>query len=105
MKEFLVYTGLRIVLFLASFGVVVGIWSLATGGKVPVFWTLVLALAISGVLSYYLLNRQRSAFAERVEERASRASAAFEAHKAREDEDAAAGGTVEGSVEGEDPRP
>ncbi len=87
MKEFLVYTGMRIVLFLASFGVVIGIWSLVTDGQVPVFWTLILALVISGVLSYYVLNRQRAAFAERVEERASRAAAAFEAHKAREDSD------------------
>ena len=34
-----------------------------------------------------ILNRQREAFARRVESRASRASAAFEERKAREDQD------------------
>jgi len=37
------------------------------------------------VASYYLLNRQRDALARRVEQRAARASAAFEERKARED--------------------
>jgi uncharacterized membrane protein len=68
-KEFVVYTALRIVLFLASFGIVVGI----------------MAFLVSGVASYYVLDRQREAFARRVESRAARASAAFEERKARED--------------------
>lgn len=87
MKEFVVYTALRIVLFLASFGVVVGVMALVLDGQVPLFWAVVLAFLISGVASYYLLNRQREAFARRVETRASRAAAAFEERKAREDQD------------------
>lgn len=44
-----------------------------------------IAFAVSGVLSYFLLNRQRDAFARKVEERASRAASAFDERKARED--------------------
>lgn len=86
MKEFVVYTALRIALFLASFGVIVGVWALVTGGRVHLFLSVVLAFLVSGIASYFLLSRQRDAFARRVEERAARASAAFEARKAREDQ-------------------
>lgn len=87
MKEFVTYTVLRIVLFLASFGVVVGVMALLLDGQVHLFWAVVLAFLISGVASYYVLNRQREAFARRVESRASKAAAAFEERKAREDQD------------------
>ena len=88
MREFAIYTGLRILLFVASLITVMLIWSLLSSSReVPGIWAVVVAFAISGVLSYFLLNRQRAAFARRVEERASRASAAFEARNAREDRD------------------
>ncbi len=87
MKEFVVYTALRIVLFLASFGVVVGIMALAFGGRYNLFWAIILAFLISGVASYFILDRQREEFARRVETRAAKAAAAFEERKAREDED------------------
>jgi hypothetical protein len=85
-KEFVIYTALRLVLFAAAFGIVAGIW-LAVSDSVPVMWVLVIALVVSGVASYYVLNSQRESFARRVDERARKASAAFEAHKAREDAD------------------
>ncbi|CAM3635290.1 DUF4229 domain-containing protein [Nocardioides zeicaulis] len=87
MKEFVTYTALRIVLLLASFGVVVGVMALLLDGQVHLFWALVAAFLISGIASYFLLDRQREAFARRVELRASRAAAAFEERKAREDRD------------------
>lgn len=83
-KEFIVYTALRLVLFAASFAIVAGIW-LAVSDSVPLMWVLVIALVISGVASYFVLNRQRERFARRVEERARKATAAFEAAKAKED--------------------
>ncbi|WP_346386256.1 DUF4229 domain-containing protein [Nocardioides sp.] len=86
MKEFVIYTGLRIVLFLASLGIVIGVW-LLVGDNVPVLWAVAIAFLVSGVGSYFMLDRQRAAFAQRVEERAARASAAFEARKASEDVD------------------
>lgn len=87
MKEFVVYTVLRLVLFMASFGVVVGLMALAFDGRYNLFWAIILAFLISGVASFFILDRQREAFARRVEARASRASAAFEERKAREDQD------------------
>jgi hypothetical protein len=87
-KEFLVYTGLRILLFIAMVALVVGVWSLLDGdGRINVLWPVVIAFALSGVASYFLLNRQRDAFARKVEERAARATAAFEERRAREDRD------------------
>jgi predicted Co/Zn/Cd cation transporter (cation efflux family) len=86
-KEFVVYTVMRIVLFMASFGIVVGIMALAFDGRYNLFWAIILAFLISGVASYFILNRQREAFARRVEARAAKASAAFEERKAREDQD------------------
>lgn len=85
-KEFVVYTALRILLFLASLAVVIGVWMLVAG-RVPVTWAVVIAFVVSGVASYFLLNRPRAAFARRVEERAERATAKFEEMKAREDRD------------------
>ena len=85
MKEFVVYTALRIVLFLASFGIVVGIMALAFDGRFNLFWAVILAFLISGIASFFILDRQREAFARRVEARAAKASAAFEERKARED--------------------
>lgn len=87
MKEFVVYTVLRIVLFMASFGVVAGVMALVFDGRFNLFWAVILAFLISGIASYYILDRQREAFARRVEDRAAQASAAFEERKAREDQD------------------
>ena len=48
---------------------------------------LILALAISGLASYFLLGRQRAALARHVDTRARRASEKFEQMKAKEDVD------------------
>ena len=87
MKEFLIYTLMRILLLLGSFAIVTGIWAFFNDGKVHVFYAVILAFLISGVLSYFVLNRYREAFARRVQARAERASAAFEERKSREDAD------------------
>ena len=86
MKEFVVYTALRVLLFVASFGVVLGLWALLAD-SVPLLWVVVIAFVLSGIASYFVLNRPRAAFAARVEERAARATAAFEERRAREDAD------------------
>ena len=84
MKEFIVYTGLRILLFIAMVALVVGVWSLLDGdGRINLLSPVVIAFALSGVASYFLLNRQRDAFDRKVEERAERATAAFEERRAR----------------------
>ena len=59
MKEFVVYTLLRIVLFLASLGVVIGVMALLFDGRFHLFWAVVLAFLVSGIASYFILERQR----------------------------------------------
>ena len=89
MKEFWIYTGLRIALFLASLFLVTGVW-LALSEAVDAssaLWIVVISFLLSGVGSYFLLNRQREAFARRVEERAQRMTARFDEIKSREDAD------------------
>ena len=85
-KEFVVYTGLRIGLFLASLVVVFGVWALVAD-TVPILWVVVISFVMSGLASYFLLNRQRAAFARRVELRAERMQERYEAMKAKEDVD------------------
>lgn len=86
MKEFVVYTGLRLLLLAASFVVVAGVWGLVAG-EVHLVWALVIAFLLSGVASYVLLARHREAFARRVQSRADRATARFDEMRSREDED------------------
>ncbi len=85
-KEFWIYTGLRIGLFLGSLAIVVGIWA-AVAGDVNGIWAVIIAFLISGVGSYFLLNQQREAFAQRVQVRAEKATAKLEEMRAKEDED------------------
>lgn len=82
----MIYTGLRLVLFVLAFLVVAGVWMLFAD-EINGLLALVIALVLSGIASYFLLNGPRDAFARRVEERANRASAAFEQLKAKEDDD------------------
>ena len=86
MKEFWIYTGLRIAVFVASLGVVAGVWMLVAD-EVPVLWVFVVAFVLSGVASYVLLARPREALARHVEARAGRAADAFEARRSKEDAD------------------
>jgi hypothetical protein len=90
-KEFVVYTGLRILLFAVTLLVVLGIWLGVSGSHdltlEMIIWPILIAMVISGLASYRLLGRQRAAFAQVVERRAAKASAAFEEMKAKEDDD------------------
>jgi uncharacterized membrane protein YfcA len=86
MREFAVYTGLRLLMFAATFGIIVGVW-LLVGDKANILVAVVVAFIVSGVGSYFLLNRPREALAKRVEVRAARATKAFEERKAKEDVD------------------
>jgi hypothetical protein len=90
-KEFVVYTGLRILLFVLALLVVLGIWlGISRDNSLTLeqlIWPILIAMVISGFASYKLLARQRNAFAQVVERRAARASAAIEQLKAKEDDD------------------
>ena len=85
MKVFWVYNGLRFLVLLATFAVVIGIWQVATG-NVHLLYSLIISFIVSGVISYPLLNKQREAWALRIDQRARKATEAFERLRAREDE-------------------
>lgn len=85
-KEFWTYTALRAGLFIATLVTVVGVWMLVAD-QVPLLWAIVVAFVVSGVASYFVLNRSREAFARRIQVRADRASAALERQRSKEDAD------------------
>jgi len=85
-KEFLLYTVLRLAVFAATLGVVLGVWLLVAGSANAAL-AVIVAFVLSGVASYFLLARQRAAFAARVEARAARANQTFEEMRAKEDVD------------------
>jgi hypothetical protein len=85
-REFVVYTALRLALFAVTWAAVFGAWALAAE-EVPLAWTFLIALVVSGIGSYVVLRGPRERFAQRVQVRAERASAAFEERRAREDVD------------------
>jgi hypothetical protein len=88
-KEFLVYTALRLSMFVVALLVTVTVWLIPSHGSLTyndIFWSFVIAFAVSGVASYFLLNPFREAFARRVQARAERATARFEEMRSREDQ-------------------
>jgi uncharacterized membrane protein len=85
-KEFWVYTLMRLSLFIGSFVLIFFVWYVAKG-DVPVFWVVVLAFVASGLASYFLLERQRERFAVKVEGRAARMAQKIEEQRAKEDVD------------------
>ncbi len=82
----MVYTALRLAVFAATLGVVLGVW-LLVADRANLLVAVVIAFVVSGVVSYFLLARPRAAFAARVEARAERANRAFEEMRAKEDAD------------------
>ncbi len=85
MKEFIVYTALRLLLFAAVLTVVLGLWVKLLGTGSALIWPLVLSFLISGGLSIVLLNGPRQAFAERVERRADKVASKFDELRRKED--------------------
>lgn len=85
MKEFWVYTLMRLGLFVGAFLIVFGLW-FVIAGEVDVLWAVVVAFVVSGIGSYVLLERQRSAFAEKVEARARPIEQKFDAMRTKEDD-------------------
>ena len=86
MKEFWIYTLLRMLLFVASLGIVVGVWFLLAD-EVLVLWAVVIAFLMSGMGSYFLLNHPREALARRVQTRAEAMTAKVEEMRSKEDAD------------------
>lgn len=85
MKEFWVYTLMRLGLFLGAFLIVFGVW-FAVAGEVTVWVAIVIAFLLSGIASFVLLDKQRAKFAQKVEHRARPIEEKFEAMRTREDD-------------------
>jgi hypothetical protein len=84
-REFAIYTALRLMVFVAVLGVVLGVWARLFGGDGGLIWPLLFAFVVSGVISLYLLDRPRLAFARRVQARADKAKTRFDELQAGED--------------------
>ena len=86
MKEFWTYTLLRIGLFVASFAVVWGVYAVVAD-TINLLVVVLVAGAISAVLSWRLLRGPRERLAASVQQRAANASARFEEMRSKEDVD------------------
>ena len=88
MKYFVVYTVLRIGLFLATAAVLTSLAMLVLGSSQEVYWgSLFAAAVLSSLLSLKLLAGPRERLARSVEDRATRARAKLEEIRSREDVD------------------
>lgn len=83
----MIYTVLRLLLFIATYAVCAGIWALLVGQDGLLLVPLLAAVIGSSLLSLKLLAPQRERFAAVIEARADKASRRFEERKAREDTD------------------
>lgn len=86
-KPFVIYTLLRLGLFVATYAVLGGLWILLVGTDGSLLWPFIAAVIVSSVLSLKLLSKHRERFAAVVQQRAERATARFDEIKAREDAD------------------
>jgi hypothetical protein len=86
-KAFVIYTLLRLLLFVATYAVLAGIWVLAFGGGGVLLVPFLAAVIVSSFLSLKLLAPYRDRFAAVVQARAERATKRFDEIKSREDAD------------------
>jgi len=75
-KQFAIYTAARLVLFLVSYGAIVGAYLLISGADtIPLLWPFLAAVVVSAIASVFLLRKQREDFARAVHGRAERSMA------------------------------
>lgn len=83
MKAFAVYTGLRLVLFAACFGL---LW-LVLRDQLGIFPLLLLGLILSAILSVFVLRAARERLAGTIEDKATRISRRIDESRRAEDVD------------------
>jgi hypothetical protein len=86
-KAFVIYTAMRLALFVACYAALGGLYVAAFGRTGALFWPFIAAVVVSSLLSLKLLAPQRERFAQVVEARATRATTNFEKRRASEDVD------------------
>lgn len=87
MKHFLVYSLLRVGLFLACLFLAWPLLGLFLSDKNALIWGVVAAAVVSSVLSLVFLTGPRERFADYLEHKAGRAKERFEESRSREDVD------------------
>ncbi len=70
MKDFWIYNALRLSLLISSFAIVLALWAWLDDGQVNIIGVAVIAFLLSGVVSWFLLARQREKVALRLQDRA-----------------------------------
>ena len=86
-KPFLIYTALRLSLFVTTYAVLALTWGLVFGEAGILLVPFLAAVIISALLSLKLLAPQRERFAAVVQARAERATQRFEEQRSKEDVD------------------
>ena len=86
MKPFVIYTGLRLAMFVACYALFGWIYA---GLRQPgaLLWPFLAAIVVSSLLSLKFLAPQRERFAAVVQARAERATSNFEEMRSKEDQD------------------
>jgi hypothetical protein len=84
-REFAIYTVMRLLLFVVTYAVLAGVWVLLFGRSGLLLVPFLAAIIVSSLLSLKYLAPQRDRFAAVVEARAQRATQRFDEIKARED--------------------
>jgi hypothetical protein len=86
LRQFVVYTGARFLLFAVTWALVWLVTSMwQDWNTVTALWTALIALAISAVASLVLLRGLRDRLAEQVQDRAQRIQHRYDAAKRKED--------------------
>jgi len=86
-KEFAIYTGLRLLLFAACYALLGWLYLVVFGRTGALVWPFIAAIVVSSLLSLKFLAPQRDRFAAVVQARAERATARFEEMRSKEDQD------------------
>jgi hypothetical protein len=86
-KEFAVYTALRLLMFVACYALFGWLYLIAVGKTGALVWPFLAAIVVSSLLSLKFLAPQRERFAAVVQARAERATARFEEIRSKEDQD------------------
>jgi hypothetical protein len=86
-KAFVIYTAMRLALFVACYAAFGGIYYAVFGRTGALVWPFLAAIVVSSLLALKLLAPQRERFAQVVEARATKATTNFEKRRAREDAD------------------
>jgi hypothetical protein len=86
-KEFAIYTALRLAVFVVCYALLGWLYLAVFGSTGALVWPFLAAIVISSLLSLKYLAPQRERFAAVVQARAERATSKFEELRSKEDQD------------------